>query len=261
MHFHQPDSVRYLTFDSLDEAGFTHAVFTRQGGVSPAPWSTLNVGGTVGDDPNRVMENRRRSLNALNRSELSLFEVWQVHGAEVICAVSPRHPNDPHQKADVILTDSPEITLFMRFADCVPVLLADPIKNVAGIVHAGWQGTLRKASLAAVDVMQAKYGSQVDDIIAAIGPSICPSHYQVGQDVIDGVYANFGIDSPSLLISQDGAVQFDLWTANRHILEEAGVRRIESLELCTACNLDDWYSHRAEKGRTGRFGILIAAKG
>ena len=237
-----------------------HAVFTRQGGASPAPWSSLNVGGTVGDDPARVIENRHRSFRCMGRPIDSLFDVWQVHGRDVVCAEAPRSLQTPYQQADVILTDRPEVTLFMRFADCVPILLYDPLRRVVGLAHSGWQGTVKGAASQAVKVMQERYGTSPDDILAGIGPSIGPHHYDIGQEVIEGVQAAFGADASGLLGSWNGGseLQFDLWSANRLDLENAGVRQIEVSGLCTACHLADWYSHRAEKGRTGRFGALVA---
>ena len=146
MPFHQSDEIRYYTFESLEDAGICHAAITRQGGVSPQPWSSLNVGGTVGDDAGRVRENRRRSFRALGSPFESLFDVWQVHGTEVVCAKRRARLSQPHLKADAILTDQPGVTLFMRFADCVPIFLYDPLKKVVGLVHAGWQGTVKKTA-------------------------------------------------------------------------------------------------------------------
>ena len=150
MTFHTRDGIRYLTFDSFP--GITQAVFTRHGGLSPEPWSSLNFGGTVGDDRQRVRENRQRAFHALNRDPNSMYDVWQVHSADVVISTAP-HPhfnNPPEFKADAIITDNPSVTLFMRFADCTPILLHDPKKGVVGIVHAGWMGTVKKAVEAAV---------------------------------------------------------------------------------------------------------------
>lgn len=257
MPFHQPDSIRYFTFDSFDDAGVIHAVFTRRGGVSPEPWASLNVGGLRGDDPARVLENRVLSFRTLNRIPESVYDVWQVHSAEVISTDLPR-ANLPHRKADAILTDRPAITLFMRFGDCVPVLLYDPIHKVVGISHAGWQGTVKKTVAATVRTMDSRYGSQPREILAAIGPSIAAHHYQVGLDVAEQVRRAFPDASSLLLNEKDKEITLDLWAANRLILEQAGVTQIEIAGLCTACHLEDWYSHRAEAGLTGRFGVLIA---
>lgn len=260
MPFHQSGSIRYYCFDHFDSDTLIHAIFTRQGGVSPAPWDSLNVASTVGDVQQRVDLNRERAFEALGRDPDSLFDVWQIHSAKVVCADAPRFPRENHIKADAILTDNPGVTLFMRFADCVPILLYDPIQNVVGLVHAGWRGTVRGVVPAAVATMQERYHSHPADLRAGIGPSIGPHHYQVGDEVIQQVQAFFGAQAETLLPSQDGAVQFDLWQANRLLLEKAGLTDVRVAELCTACHLDDWYSHRAENGQTGRFGVLIGLK-
>jgi YfiH family protein len=262
MAFHQSGGIKYYTFDSLRRYPLVHAVFTRRGGVSPKPWAALNVGGLVGDDPINVTENRRMSFEAVGRSLSSMYDVWQVHSRKVVCAQSPRPPGQSHIKADAILTDRPEVTLFMRFADCVPILLYDPKRGVIGVVHAGWQGTVIGVVAAAVEEMQTGYRSNPADIIAAIGPSVCAKHYEVGQEVVEQVQQAFGPDAIQILSHRNdgmsaGKANFDLWNANRLILERSGVGQIEMANICTACHPDDWYSHRAEKGKTGRFGVLV----
>ena len=255
MAFNQQENLRYFQFDNLQAR---HAIFTRHGGLSPEPWSSLNVGGTVGDDLTRVRANRNLSLKALGCEPESVFDVWQVHGTDVVCATAPRPDSEAVRQADVILTDKPELTLYMRFADCVPILLYDQNKGVVGIAHAGWMGTVRGTSIAAVRAMTNHYGSQPGDVLAAIGPSIGADHYEVGPDVIAQVQQAFGTDAKRLIEFRDGSTYFDLWGANRLQLEKSGVGQIEVAGICTACHLDDWFSHRAEKGKTGRFGALIA---
>jgi polyphenol oxidase len=256
MPFSQTNGVRYYTFD-LFPPSLVQAVFTRQGGVSPSPWDTLNVGGTVGDSREHVIENRRRSFAAAGRGVASLFDVWQVHSADAVFADAPRPPEVDHYQADLIFTDRPEVTLYMRFADCVPILLHDPVKRAVGIAHAGWLGTVRGVSSAAVHAMAEHYGSKPADIQAAIGPSIGPDHYEVGLDVITKVEEAFGEDASGLIAMHGEKTHLDLWAANRLQLERAGVEHVEVAGICTACHLEDWYSHRAEKGKTGRFGTLI----
>jgi polyphenol oxidase len=258
MPFRQSGPVHYFTFDLLDREGLSHGIFTRQGGVSPHPWDALNVGGTVGDAPSQVAENRRRSFAALDRDPESLYDVWLVHSAEVVCADAPRLPHTQHEKADAILTNRQEVTLFMRFADCVPIFLYDPGRKVVGLVHAGWQGTVKGTVRSAVEKMAARYGTKPDEILAGIGPSIAAHHYPVGPEVADQVKQSFRKDAAGFLIEENGLVKFDLWAANQHLLQSVGVREIEIAGICTACNLDQWYSHRGENGRTGRFGALIA---
>jgi polyphenol oxidase len=257
MPFQTNAGIRFYQFPHLG-LGITHAIFTRQGGTSTSYWASLNMGGTVGDDPNRVKENRQRALAALGKDPDSFFDVWQVHGAHTVLATGPRLPEVPHQKADIILTNTPGVTLLMRFADCVPILLHDPVKKVIGIVHAGWQGTVLGTAKVAVEAMQSRFGTQPVDILAAIGPSIGPDHYQVGPDVVARVRDAFSEDSSTLLNDKSDSSYFDLWAANRLILERAGVAQIDLAEICTACHVHDWYSHRAEHGQTGRFGAIIA---
>ncbi len=256
MSFHQANGVRYFQFEKFPDS-IVHAVFTRQGGVSPAPWDSLNVGGTVGDDLERVRTNRIRSFAALSRPVASIFDVWLVHSADVVYADAPRDPNSESIQADIILTDKPSVTLYMRFADCVPVLFHDPKKGVVGISHAGWLGTVRGVCTATVKAMQAKYGCKPENIMAAIGPSIGPDHYEVGHDVMLQVQSTFGDDVERLLHTHNGHAYLDLWMANFIQLQKAGVEQIEVAGICTACHLEDWFSHRAEKGKTGRFGALI----
>lgn len=260
MSFRQSENIKYFVFDSLVDEPVIQAIFTRRGGVSPSPWATLNLGATVGDEFSRVIENRKRAFSAIGCSYDSVFDVWQVHSAEVVCTDKPKSPQTPHLQADVIITDRPGVTLLMRFADCVPIFLYDPKRRVVGLAHAGWQGTVLKTVQAAVKTMQAQYQCHPADILAGIGPSIAKHHYQVGEDVISKVEMAFGKDSNFILSHQDGAVQLDLWEANRLILAEAGIRYIEVAGICTACQLDDWFSHRGENGKTGRFGGLIHLK-
>lgn len=255
MPFNQRNGLRYFQFDSLE---IRHAVFTRYGGRSPEPWDSLNVGGSVGDVIERVRKNRLLSFEALDCSPDSIFDVWQVHSADAVCADAPRKMDEPYQKADIILTDKPEVTLFMRFADCVPILVHDPLNHVVGLAHAGWMGTVRDVAGTTVSKLRERYGSKPSDIIACIGPSIGPDHYEVGQDVITQVKQTFGSDAGLVLQPNHEGIHFDLWKANQYLLERMGVSQIEQAGICTACHTDDWFSHRAENGRTGRFGALIS---
>ncbi len=258
MPFSQKNGIRYYQFEIFPD-NITQAVFTRQGGVSSAPWDSLNVGGSVGDELRNVVENRIRSFKALGRAPESIHDVWQVHSSDVVFATEPRRMDEEYwNKADIILTDNPDLTLFMRFADCTPVLLYDPLKQVVGIVHSGWLGTVRGAARVAVEAMSARFGTSPSDLLAAVGPSIGPDHYEVGKDVITKVNAVFNKEAAKLLEQRGGRTYFDLWAANRLLLEIAGVKQIEVAQICTACNPVDWFSHRGEKGKTGRFGAMIA---
>ncbi len=259
MSLHQNTKLPYFTFSSLDEAGVPHAIFTRRGGVSPAPWDSLNMGGGLGDTRERVLENIRRGLDAFGRSPQNVYDVWQVHGRHVVCADAPRNGAE-YARADAIISDKPGLTLMMRFADCVPVMLYDSQKRVVGLVHAGWQGTVAGVVQAAIQRMSVTYGSQPEDILAGIGPSIGPDHYEVGENVVERVRQTFGTQADNVLLRVNGSTYFNLWQANRLLLEASGVHRIEIAGLCTACDLTHWYSHRQERGATGRFGAFIAVE-
>jgi len=258
MPFQQTGDIRYYTFNLLKENGLFHAALTRNGGFSPDPWRSLNLGGTVGDEPARVRANKERVFTTLGCSIQDIYDVWQVHSAEVVCVDEPRPFYDPHKKADAILTNKPGVILFMRFADCVPIVLYDPTQRVVGIVHAGWLGTVKQVAKAAINRMDEVYGCKPENILAGIGPSIAAHHYPVGEDVAAHIRSSFGEDAASFLSGEDGRITFDLWEANRMLLQDAGVKQIEVSGICTACHLEDWYSHRGEFGRTGRFGVIAS---
>lgn len=257
MPFAESDGLRYYQFDIFSK-NILNAVFTRHGGVSPEPWHSLNLSISVGDDPARVAENRIHAFNSLGRSPASLHDVWLVHGTDVIFADAARPLDQPPPKADILFTDNPEVSLFMRFADCVPLLFHDPRKHVIGISHAGWMGTVRGVAEVSVQAMRERYGSQPGDIVVGIGPSISVDHYEVGEEVAVQFRERYGADAEQVLQVRDEKIYLDLWAANVLQLRKMGVEQIQISGLCTACHLDDWYSHRAEQGKTGRFGALLA---
>ena len=261
MPFEHIQGIRYYTFEIFSGLNLRQGVFTRRGGVSPSPWESLNVGGTVGDERSRVLENRRRSLQALEIATDSVIDSWQVHGNAVVVAECPRGSDSDLCKADGILTPQANLTLMMRFADCVPIFLFDPGCSAIGLVHAGWKGTLLDVVGAAVRRMSAEFGSDPADILAGIGPSIGPDHYEVGDEIISKVGEQFEGESDRVLRNESGRTFMNLWEANRILLGRAGVRSIEIAGICTACNLGDWFSHRAEAGVTGRFAAIIQRTG
>jgi len=257
MSFHDLNGLRYYSFEIFSNE-VKQAVCTRRGGVSPAPWHSLNLGGAVGDDSANVMENRARLFNAMRCSPASIHDVWLVHGTDIIYADSLRPLDAPPPKADIIFTNNPDVSLFMRFGDCVPILFHDPEKKVIGIAHAGWMGTLRGVVGSAVRGMQSHYGCHPQNIVAGIGPSIGVDHYQVGADVVSQFHEKYPQDAEEIVQTKNGSAYLDLWAANALQLKTAGVDQVQVSGVCTACHLDDWFSHRAEKGRTGRFGALMS---
>ncbi len=256
--------LRYYQFASFALPGVTHGVFARQGGVSPAPYASLNMAISTGDTLENVRANRERAFQALGRDPASVADLWQVHSAEVVVADAPRGAREHLGKADALVTDQPGVTLFLRFADCVPILLYDPRRKVAGLVHAGWKGTLLKAPAQAVRVMVERYGCRPADVLAGIGPSIGPCHYEVGPEVVALTQQAFpgAEDLLTPAIGQPDHRRLNLWAANARALGEAGVpaAQVEVSALCTACRPDEFFSHRAEGPKTGRFGAAIGLR-
>lgn len=252
--------LNYFQFDTFDALPVQHAIFTREGGVSPMPWHSLNVGETVGDDAERVKVNRERVFRALGRDPDTLHDTWQVHSANYVLVQQPRGDN-PIVKADILLTANPDVTLFMRFADCVPIMLIDPELQVIALAHAGWLGTLRGAAHAAVNAMVERFGTHVGDIHAGLGPSIGPDHYEVGLEVLEQFNKAFPNQADDHFQHHEGRLYLDLWSANEFQLRSMGIEHIDIAGVCTACNLKHWFSHRVEDGRTGRFGALLALEG
>lgn len=258
MGFVENQGLRFFQFNLFADQPLFHVVLTRRGGYSKAPFKSLNTGGTVGDDPQAVLKNHEKIYQVFGFDYASRFDVWQVHGSEIVCTDSPRGIGVPHKKADGILTQNPNVTLFMRFADCVPILLFDPLQKAIGIIHSGWQGTYRRIAQDAVKKMASCYGTKPEMILAGIGPSICQNCYQVGQKVYQAFITNLGESSKKYFKDDHHRYYVNLWQANIDLLKEAGVKKIEASGICTACHLEDWYSHRAEGGRTGRFGVLMS---
>lgn len=258
MPFREENNLRFFEFESLAGFHVVQGIFTRHGGISPRPWASLNLGGLNGDSRENVIENRRRIFDVARRPVNTIFDVWQVHSADVVCTNKPRPLDAPHQKADAIVTNRPSVTLFMRFADCVPIFFHDPEKRVVAIAHAGWQGTVKNIAAKTVETMVFKFGCRPDSIIAGIGPSIGPDHYEVGDEVVHAIQELLGNRAHDVVTNKNGRTKLDLWGTNQILLEQAGVAKIEVAGICTACHMDDWYSHRGERGNTGRFGALLA---
>jgi hypothetical protein len=258
---HQPDSIRFFTTSLFPEELVTQAFFTRLGGVSEGIHTSLNMGLTVGDAPEKVYRNRELAFQLMGRDPRTLSDSWLVHGTETVVYQSPRSPDQkvPPQ-ADIVLTDRAEVSLFMRYADCVPVALLDPQKGAVALAHAGWRGAVLQVARRAVEKMAAVYGSKPADLLAAIGPSISPQRYEVGPEVVEQVRAAFGPEAKELLPQFGDATHFDLWKANQLSLLRAGVRQIDLAGICTYDHAGEWYSHRAAGGKTGRFGVLLALK-
>jgi YfiH family protein len=241
-------------FDGLAGAGVTHAAVTRLGGVSQGDYATLNLGHTVGDDLDAVGENHRRLFTALGLERKQSVSPYQVHSANVTL-VGRGHRGTVQPETDGLITLTPGVALLFRFADCVPVLMFDLQRRALALVHAGWRGAARGVVAAAVDAFVRHAGSEPGDLWAGIGPAIGPCCYEVGPEVVEAVQ-RASANGNRLAEKRDGALYLDLPGAVAAQLRASGVSRVEPSHLCTACRTDEWFSHRAERGRTGRFGML-----
>lgn len=258
MPIHARHHISYLTADSLAQPGIVHGFFMRHGGCSPAPWKSLNMATSVGDSPENVIENRKRLAKALNISEGNFFDVWQIHGNAVISAKKPRPIGQDHQRADAIMTNRKNVFLLMLFADCFPIMISDPLTHTVGIAHAGWKGALNNVVGELVQAMARTYHTSPKSLRAVIGPGICAHHYEVGE----GVALQFRelFSNQRVLVEEDGKFYLDLGLANEINLKKEGVDRIERLRICTHCRKDDWFSHRGEGGKTGRYAAVIGMR-
>lgn len=247
----------YYTFDSLDHLNVIHAISTRRGGISPAPFDTLNLSRHVGDETTNVEHNLQQLHSALGLYTTTTVDASQAQ-ADRVAIVKAEHRGTRIQEVDAFVTDTPNISLLLRFADCVPILFFDPVHRAIGIAHAGWRGTVMKIVTKTAQTMFDTFGTRPHDLIACIAPSIGPCCYRIGDEVIGHVRAAFQNADELLIPQADNGIHFDLWQANACQLRTLGVEQIESANLCTAHHTDDFYSWRAEKSKTGRFGAIIA---
>jgi hypothetical protein len=260
MHRRESEGLTFYTFESLNAyPELIHGITTRHGGVSTGPYASLNVSTSRGDDPKAVEENLRRICAALGVQRQDLISPSQRHTADVrrVGAADRGHIQVGY---DALVTDEMRVSLLLRYADCVPVLIYDPRHRALALVHSGWRGTVLGAPRAGVESLVKEFGSRPQDLVAAIGPSIGPCCYEVGHVVVDAVREAFSDSDGLLPLRNGGRRHLNLWAANWRWLSGCGVRRIEVSEMCTACHTEDFYSHRAENGKTGHFAAVMSLR-
>ena len=258
----------YLEYPMFRETGIVkHGFSTRIGGVSKGCFSSLNLSFTRGDEEEAVRENFRRIGSAMGiRCEDMVFthqthttNVRVVTEADKGCGiVKPRTYSD----VDGLVTDIPGICLVTFYADCVPLYFVDPVKKVIGLSHSGWRGTVGKIGKVTVETMCREFKSRPEDILAAVGPSICQDCYEVSEDVIRQFQKNFPEDCWDALFYQkeNQKYQLNLWKANELIFYEAGIlpEHIAVTNLCTHCNSEILYSHRQAGDARGNLCAFLA---
>lgn len=258
VHRQISDGLPTYHFESLNAEALVHAVFTRLGGVSSGPFATLNVGSSVGDDPASVAENQKRVHARLGVSADQVATAHLVHGNHV-AVVEAQDAGRVFPATDALVTTAPGMALLLRFADCQPILLYDPVNHALGLVHAGWRGVALGIARRAVETMQSSFGSDPASLLAGLGPAIGPCCYIVG----DNVATAMGYALPNwrqVMKLEDEGWRLDLPAANAQQLAAAGVQHIEHADLCTCTHSDEFFSHRATQGHTGRFAMAAYLK-
>ncbi len=223
------------------------AFSTRAGGVSSGPFASLNLGILTEDDPASVVENRTRLCAAVGADPDGATMAWQRHGSTVTQAQSRGivTPGTVYDHCDGLWSDEPGRAMLLLTADCIPIALARGRAGTpaVGILHAGWRGLL--AGLIAHGVR----ALGTHDLTAAVGPSIGPCCYEVGDEVAAPFREAFGDD-----VVRDG--KLDLWTSAERALRAAGCEHVERFDICTSCDAARFFSHRRDHGKTGRQGVI-----
>lgn len=256
--------VLYLTYPLLEQTGLVqHGFSTRFGGVSEGIYSSMNLSFAQGDDEERVQENFKRMAHAIGVREDRLVRAQQTHTTNVH-RVTLDNLDEPLQDIDGLITNEPGICLVTTYADCVPLYFVDPVHKAIGLSHSGWRGTVGRIGSNTLREMKVAFGTEPKDVIAAIGPSICQDCYEVSEDVIERFKEAFHEMHWSDLFfeKENKKFQLNLWKANEIILLEAGVLKehIAVTNLCTNCNSDVLFSHRASKGQRGALAAFLALK-
>lgn len=250
----------------LDETGIVrHCFTTRYGGVSEGMFSTLNLSFTRGDVKESVEENYRRIAEAMGTDCAHLVCSDQTHTTNIRVVteadagkgiIRPRDYTD----IDGLITNVPNLALVTFYADCVPLYFVDPVHHAIGLSHSGWRGTVARMGKCTLDAMHREYGTEAADVYCAIGPSICQDCYEVSEDVVVQFEQTFtGHESEILINKGNGKYQLDLWKANEIVLLKAGVKpeHLAVTDVCTCCNPELLFSHRASHGKRGNLGAFL----
>lgn len=257
----------YGVFPKLEAMGVKHAVTTRLGGHSALfKPNDLNMSFNVGDDKQMVMDNRIKVAKSLILDITQAIATRQTHTKHIQC-VDYSYAGRGHdsfqsglENTDGLITNCANLPLLLFFADCVPIILFDPVKHVLSVVHAGWRGTTSSIAATAIEKMHAEYSCNPIDCHAFIGPSIGPCCYEVDNIVADAVVETFDFNQQVLTPKANGKWHLDLWKTNALILQGAGLlaENIITSDICTIEHNDLFFSHRKEQGKTGRISVMAS---
>lgn len=269
MKLNNVNSVPYLTYNSLSEIDFiNHAFSTRLGGVSTDEFTSMNLAFNRGDSPENVTENYKRFCKSAGFDYESLTASSQDHHTFVRAVTKENvgigiyKPKDI-ESVDALITNEPGVTLVTYYADCTPLFFVDTKQKAIGLAHAGWRGTVGRIGDNVIKKMQSLYGSDPSDIKAAIGPAISVCCYEVDKPCADNFLALDELDSTKFVFPKgNGKFMIDLLETNRQILVHAGVKNenITVSDVCTNCNSELLWSHRATKGHRGTMSAFMCIK-
>lgn len=262
LHTVTKGSLVYRTADALE--GSIHCFSTRLGGVSEGALRALNLGTGRGDSAQNVRKNYEILGKAVGFSPEDTVFTRQVH-TDVIRTVTEQDRGvgllRPQEfPCDALITNRPGVALCCFTADCVPILLFDPVKRAVAAVHAGWRGTALAIARKTVLRMQSEFGCRPQDIRAAIGPHIAPCHFLTDADVPDAMKAAFGSDADGFITKKGEKFAVDLGGINAYSLRSVGVQTIDLSDTCTACHPDELWSHRVVGAARGTLAGIIMLK-
>ena len=267
MKVNQYRQIKYLTFPLLEQAGMVRHLFsTRIGGISEGIYASMNLSYSRGDEKKAVDENFRR-----------IAEIFEATPDRIVCSKQTHTTNIrrvteqdwgkgvtrqlDYDDVDGLITDVEGTILCTSFADCVPLYFVDPVHCAIGLAHSGWRGTVNHMGAVMVTAMQETFGSKPEEMLVAIGPSICQDCYEVGEEVAENFRENFPGEWKYLLKEgkAEGKYQLDLWEANRRILLNAGIvpEHLAITDVCTCCNSSVLFSHRASNGKRGNLAAFL----
>lgn len=261
--------VPVLEFPLLEETGIVkHCFSTRMGGCSSGIFKSMNLSYTRGDKVECVDENYRRIAAVLDVEPNDFVCTDQTHTTNVLRVGKEEKGygvtrQKPYTDIDGLITNEPGVVLSTFYADCVPLYFVDPVKKAIGLSHSGWRGTVERMGKKTLEAMNEAFGTNPGDVIAAIGPSICQSCYEISEDVALHFYEEFQGHGDEILINKgNGKYQLDLWKTNEIVLLEAGITKehLAVTNICTCCNDKLLFSHRASNGQRGNLGAFLCLR-
>lgn len=269
MHLNTKNDVPFLTYKALEDIPFiNHAFSTKLGGVSKGEFTSMNLAFNRGDEIDNVTENYKIFCNATDFDFNTLVASAQDHNTVVRkvtkenCGIGITKPRDM-QSVDALITNQPNVTLVTYYADCTPIFFVDKTKKVIALAHAGWRGTVGKICKNVIETMVKDYGSDTTDILCCVGPAISKCCYEIDKTCYDEFVKAGGLDIEKIMTDKgNGKYMADLLETNKQILISSGVpeNNIIISDVCTKCNSELLWSHRATNGHRGTMCAFMCIK-